>query len=211
MRLTFLTISFFLTSFFAQGQDQTLVGDCTVTFSITGNNATTNSNLKDAVKTFYIRGKLSRVDINSSAYQQSVIYNNATGEAVILQQVGTNKYMSHLTPEQWNQKNISYFGITFAFSGETKTILGYDCKKGTAMLKNGSSFTFYYAPGILPSATENPYQFKGIPGFVLQYEIAEKSNGSTMTFTYTASKIDFSPVPASKFDIPTAGYIVRDN
>ncbi len=209
MKLLFLTISLILSSVFAKGQNQKLVGDCTVTFAITGNNATTNNNLKDAVKTFYIRGKLSRVDINSSAYQQSVIYNNTTGDAVILQQVGTNKYMSRLTPEQWNQKNNSYLGATFTYSGETKTILGYECKKGVATLKSGGSFTFYYAPGILPSATENPYQFKDIPGFVLQYEIAEKSN--TSTITYTASKIDFSPVPASKFDIPTAGYIVRDN
>lgn len=196
-------------AFFAQGQNQKLVGDCTVTYTIAGNNSTTNSNLKDAVKTFYIRGKLSRTDITSAAYQQSVIYNNTTGDAVILQQVGANKYMTKLTPEQWNQKNSNYSGVTFAFSNDAKTILGYGCKKGTATLKNGSSFSFYYTPDILPSATENPYQFKDIPGFVLQYEIAEK--GSTSTITYTASKIDFSPVPASKFDIPTAGYIVRDN
>jgi len=209
MKLFLFTAFLASTCLMAFGQEQKVVGDCTVTFSIAGNNASVNSDLAGAIKTFYIRGKLTRVDISSPAYDQSVIYDNGTGNAVILQQVGANKYMSHLTPEKWNQKNSYYQGIKFDFTGDTKTILGYECKKGSAQLKNGSVFTFYYATGILPSATENPYQFKDIPGFVLEYEIADKNGSSKIT--YTATKINFSPVPASKFDIPTSGYLVRDN
>jgi GLPGLI family protein len=210
MKLTILTAYFSITAFFAYGQEQKVVGDCTVTFSISGSSASTNTNLSGALKTVYIKGKLLRVDISGASYPpQSVIYNSATGEAVILQQMGANKYMSKLTPEKWNQENSHYEGAKFILSGETKTILGYECKKMNATLKDGGSFILYYAPAIIPSANENPYLFKDIPGFVLQYEVAEKNAGAKIT--YTATKINFSPVPASKFDIPTSGYLVREN
>jgi len=209
MKTAFLTAHLIIITFFATGQAQKVVGDCTVTFSISGNDPSTAKDLAGAVKTLYIRGKLSRVDISNSSYQQSVIYNGTTGDAVILQQVGANKYISRLSAEKWSLKNSHYQGTKFNFLDETKTILGYECKKGTATLKDGCSFTFYYVPSILPSATENPYQFKEIPGFVLEYEITEKNTASTIT--YTANKINFNPVPESKFDIPTTGYLERDN
>jgi len=209
MKPAFLTAYLIIVTFFAYGQEQKVVGDCTVTFGISGNDPSTAKDLAGSVKTLYIRGKLSRVDISNPSYQQSVIYNNTTGDAVILQQVGTNKYISRLSAEKWNLKNSHYQGTKFSFSGDTKTILGYECKRGSAILKDGCSFTFYYVPSILPSATENPYQFKDIPGFVLEYEITEK--GTTSTITYTADKINFNPVPESKFDIPTTGYLQRDN
>jgi GLPGLI family protein len=209
MKIPILITFFTALSLLAAGQEQKVVGDCTATFSISGNSTSVNNDLAGAAKTLYIRGKLTRVDVSSKEYDQSVIYDNGTGSAVILQQVGANKYMSHLSPEKWNQKNNAYQSIKFTFAGETKTILGYECKKGRAELKNGGTFSFYYATAILPSATENPYQFKDIPGFVLEYELADK-NG-TSKITYTATKINFSPVPASKFDIPTSGYLVRDN
>jgi GLPGLI family protein len=210
MKKTVIYIFFFLVGIAnVLAQNPKVVGDCTLTFSITGADPATNKDLAGAVKTFYVRGKISRVDISSATYQQSVIYNNTTGDAVILQEVGANKYMSHLTPEKWNQKNIRYQGVTFTYSADVKTILGYECKKGTALLKDGTGYTFYYTPTLTPSATENPYQFKDVPGLVLEYEIGGKDNASAIT--YTATKINFSPVPASKFEIPTSGYLVRDN
>jgi len=96
-----------------------------------------------------------------------------------------------------------------SLGNETKTILGYECKKGSAVLKDGSSFTFFYTVSIKPSASENPYQFRDIPGFVLEYEIIGEDK--TSKITYTATRINFNPVPSSKFDIPTSGYRVLNN
>ena len=70
-------------------------------------------------------------------------------------------------------------------------------------LKDGSSFAIYYATAIVPSVKEFEYQFKDIPGFVLEYESQEADNKK---IKYTATKINLSPVTASKFDIPTSGY-----
>ncbi len=181
-----------------------MVADCTVTFAIASNEASTNNNLTGATKTLYIKGKVIRVDMNSTAFVQSVIYNTATGEAVILKELGGNKYMTKVDAQKWQQQNSRYDGIKISTGSQTKTILGYECKSGVATLTDGTSFAFFYAPSITPSSTENPYQFKDVPGFVLEYEIVGDDKKSKIT--YTATRINFNPVPASKFEIPTSGY-----
>lgn len=209
MKIFFFTLFLLLTFIFGHTQDQKTVGDCTATFSITSNQASTNSNLSGAVKTLYISSKTVRVDITSSAFTQSVIYNSGTGDAVILKEVGGNKYLTKVDAAKYKQQNSRYDGMKITLTGETKTILGYECKKGTALLKDGTTFTFFYTVSIKPSATENPYQFKDIPGFVLEYEITGENK--TSKITYTATRINFNPVPSSKFDIPTSGYRVLND
>jgi GLPGLI family protein len=125
---------------------------------------------------------------------------------VVLRELGAAKYLSYLTEEKRQNQNKKYEGITFSPSGETKTILGYDCSKLIAKLKDGSTFSVYYAPSITPSNKEYEYQFKDVPGFVLEYE-TQTEDGKT-TIKYAASKITLTPVPASKFDIPKSGYRV---
>jgi GLPGLI family protein len=205
MKKVIVNICFLAVCAVGQAQDQKVIGDCTVTFSISNNDATAKS--AAATKTIYVKGKVNRVDFASADYLQSVIYNYTTGDAVILQQVGGNKYMTKLNADKWKDKNAPYLNANLTFGNDTKTILGYVCKQGTATFANGETWTFYYATTIIPSVAENPFQFKNIPGFVLEYQIAGKDNKS---ITFTATKLDLSPVPESKFDIPTSGYLVRD-
>lgn len=204
MKLILFPLILVLTCFFGYAQNPKIIGDCTATFSITSNEASTNNNLSGATKTLYIKGKIIRVDMSSSAFQQSIIYNTSTGEAVILKELSGNKYMTKIDAQKWKQQNNRYEGMKVILGAQTKTILGYECKSGSATLKDGSSFSFYYAPAIVPSASENPYQFNDIPGFVLEYETVGDDKKSKIT--YTATKINFSPVPASKFEIPATGY-----
>lgn len=186
-------------------QSPKIVADCTVSFSITeeGKN---DPVFKNAVKTLYLKGKLIRTDLESPAFNQSVIYDDNTGTAVVLKEIGANKYITTLSEAAYKKQNERFEGMQLVFENESKTILGYECKKATAKLKDGSSFSVFYATAIIPSAPENPYQFKNIPGFVLEYESRE--NGKTGTITYTATKINLSPVPASRFEIPSKGYRV---
>ncbi len=201
----FLSILFI--HFFATAQTQKVIGDCTVTYSISGDD-TTNNNLKGAVLQLYIKGGESRMDIISEGYNQSVIYNDNTNQAIILQEIGGNKYMSKLDAAKWQEQNKKYDGMKITFRPDTKNILGYECKKARVDLKDGSSFTLYYALYITPSTKQNPYKFKDIPGLVLEYQAeSDKKNN----IVYTASKIDFSPVPSSRFKIPEKGYLIRNN
>jgi GLPGLI family protein len=185
-----------------------VVADCTITYAINSDEAnadkTVNESLKSSTKTVYIRGNDSRTDLSSPSFTQSLLYNKTSGNAVILREFGNNKFMTRLDHAKWVNENKKYEGMHVALdASETKTILGYECKKATIQLKDGSSFVIYYATAIIPSVKEFEYQFKDIPGFVLEYESQEADNKK---IKYSAVKINLSPVPASKFDIPTSGY-----
>ena len=198
MKRSFLLISLFtLLRSVANPQSTKIVGDCTVAYSIIVEDGT-----PQASKLLYIKGNKTRVDITNASFTQSVICDHAEGTVVILKEVGSNKYISRLDREQWSAQNNKYDDMEVSFTNETKTILNYVCKKAVAKLKNGNSFSVYYAVGIAPSTSENPYQFKKIPGLVLQYE----GEGETKKVQYIATKVDLSPVPVSKFEIPTKGY-----
>ncbi len=185
-----------------------VVAECTVNYSIqiNGDEKVDNETaalLQSSSKTVYIKGNDSRVDLVSTSFLQTLVYDKSTGKAVIMRELGANKFMTKLDNKAWVEQNSKFSGMTISYVNEIKQILGYECKKAILQLKDGSSFTVYYSTAIAPSVKEFEYQFKDIPGFVLEYEAIE---GKGVKITYTATKINLNPVPASKFDIPTSGY-----
>jgi GLPGLI family protein len=191
---------------------QRVVAECTVIFKITLDDGTVDKDVSNSIsksaKTVYIKGNDSRVDLVSPAIQQSVVYDKTQNTAVVLREFGTNKFMNRLSKEQWVTANKQYQGMAISLVNETKTILGYECKKAMITLKDGTVFSLYYATAIIPSVKEFEYQFKDVPGFVLEYQI--KESGDNTLVNYRAEKISLSPVLASKFDIPTSGYRIMN-
>jgi GLPGLI family protein len=191
---------------------QRVVAECTVMFKITLDDGIVDKDVSNSIsksaKTVYIKGNDSRVDLVSPAIQQSVIYDKTQNTAVVLREFGTNKFMNRLNKEQWVTANKQYQGMAISLVNETKTILGYECKKAMITLKDGTVFSLYYATAIIPSVKEFEYQFKDVPGFVLEYQI--KESGDNTLVNYRAEKISLSPVLASKFDIPTSGYRIMN-
>jgi GLPGLI family protein len=186
---------------------QRVVAECTVTYQISLEENNLNKDVQNALqqssKTVYIKGNDSRVDLNSPSLLQSIIYDKTNGSAVILREFGNNKFMTKLSSKEWRLANKQYDGMTMHLLNETKTILGYECKKAVLNLKDSSVFNIYYATAIAPSVREFEYQFKDVPGFVLEFDVKEQ--GSSIV-KYKATKINLSPVQASKYDIPTSGY-----
>lgn len=185
-----------------------VVAECTVNYAITVNNESQVDKdavalLKQSSKVIYIKGNNSRSDLISPSFSQSLIFNKATGNAVILREIGANKFITKMSSIDWIKQNDKFTDMLIQFSDERKTILGYECKRANLLLKDGSTFSVFYASTIIPSVREFEYQFKDIPGFVLEYEAKD---GYTQKITYTATKISLNPVSAAKFDIPTQGY-----
>lgn len=185
-----------------------VVADCTLSFAVSADDSGADKNitesLKATTKTVYIRGNDSRTDLVSPSFTQTLIYNKSEGSAVILREFGSNKFMTRLDAKAWAAENKRYEGMTVAYlNTEVKTILGYECKKAVITLKDGSLFTLFYATAIVPSVRDFEFQFKDIPGFVLEYE-SQDAQGKKIR--YTATKVQISPVQASKFDIPLSGY-----
>ncbi len=184
----------------ALAQAPKVVADCTVKFDVSFGGG---GSVK-ASKTVYIKGYEIRSDMVSPEFTQSTLYNSRQGTAVILREIGSAKYMSTLDAAKWKEFNKRYDGMQVTLSNESKTILGYECKKAVAQLKDGTVLNLYYATAIIPSVSENEYQFKGIPGFVLEYESEAESGKQKISFT--ATDMNLSPVPAAKFEVPTSGY-----
>lgn len=177
------------------------IAECTINYSVslegTENNLTT--------KTLFIKGRKTRTDISYSSFHQSTILDNKTGDAVVLKTIGSDKYISSFTAQQWKEKNNKWDSVKVLFTNETTKVLNYTCRKAILTTKNDNHFFVYYTTDFIASTTENPYQFKNIPGLILEYE-SQTSEGKLITFK--ATSIDFSPVPVSKFEIPTTGYRV---
>ena len=116
--------------------------------------------------------------------------------------------MSILSRAQWKDQYNRYKGMKVDLQKDaTKNILGYTCQKAIATLKDGTQINMYYTPDLKTTVGDNPYEFEEIPGLILEYE-AQLLHKYKITFT--ASKIDFGPVPAARFIIPKDGYRILD-
>ena len=160
--------------------------------------------LDGATTTVYLKGNQSRTEMISGLGSEATIYNATTDNGVILKDYSGQKLMITLTPQDWKKNNQKYDGITFENTGETAEIAGFKCQKAIAKLKDGSSFTVYYTNDVSVNNKEYDYQFKTLPGLAVQYEM---ENGK-MKFKFTLAKINYSTVPAAKFEIPKTGYRV---
>jgi GLPGLI family protein len=155
-----------------------------------------------ATTTVFVKGTLSRTEMQSALASFTTIQDSRTGNGVVLQEVSGQKLLIRMTENNWKDRNKKYEGITFQKADETKTIAGYKCLKAVATTKDGLNFNVYYTTEIMPDNMDFNYEFKNLGGLPLEYELSQ----GKIKIRYTLSKIDLNPVPASKFDIPKAGY-----
>ena len=186
---------------------QRVIAECTITYAISVDSTSTDTklveSLKLATKTVYIKGNNCRTDLVSPAFTQSVFYDKTKVSATILREFGNNKFITKLDSAKWLLENIEFDSMTTIITTDAKKIVGYECKKALLQLKNGKVYELYFTPMLLPSLREFEYEFKDIPGLVLAYQVQSKDGKKVI---YTATKINLSPVSASRFDIPTTGY-----
>jgi GLPGLI family protein len=157
-----------------------------------------------ATSTVYLKGLRSRSEMVSSLGTQATIMDGLKNSIVILKEYGDQKYMIQLTPANWKEINKKYEGVSFSYLPDTKSIIGYSCKKAVGKLSDGTTFTVWYAPDLVPESKNFHTMNATLPGLAMEYETALGS----MNVTYTVSKISFSPVPAAKFDLPKTGFRV---
>ena len=186
---------------------QKSISDATLTYEISIQSAQSKpmtNDLNGSNYTLYLKGALSRTDMVSSLGGEKTIRDGKSGNAVILKEYSGQKLMITLSKDEWDERNKKKNGIVFNLSGETKTVIGYNCNKATSTLSDGSILTVFYTKDLIASNKDYDPTFKNLPGLPLQYEFET----AKLKFIYIASKIDFNPVPASKFEFPKSGYRV---
>jgi GLPGLI family protein len=158
--------------------------------------------LDGATSTVYLKGTKTRTEMVSSLGTQSTIVDGAKNSYTVLKEYGEQKYLIQLTPADYKEINSKYENVTFSFLEDTKTILGYKCKKAMGKLVDGTSFAVWYTTDLVPENNEFQYANKSLPGLAMEYE----SSFGNLKVTYTISNISFNAVPAAKFDLPKSGY-----
>ena len=184
------------------GSAQKRVGDLTVLY----NSAITS--LQDSAKKissttgFFLKGNLSRAEVNSTQFSSVTIYDSKAGSGVLLKEVNGQKLLIRMNEENWNQKNRRFMNLSFTKTSETKTIAGYFCTQAKATTPDGSEITVFYTRDLMPENKNYDPPFKNLDGLPLEYELVK----GNLHIKYTLASINLNPVPASKFDIPTSGY-----
>ncbi len=197
-----ISLIFSFTAIFAQKK----FSEGSIVYNVVVNTNDPNPKLADgfdgATNTIYIKGKLSRSELVSVYGTQSTIIDGRTGNVNVLKEYGDKRYMIRMTPADWVEANQKYDSATFIYENEYKTIAGYNCRKAIGKLKNGETFVVYYTTELIPENQDFQYSNKSLPGLALEYE----SNLGKNKVIFSASKISFDPVPASKFDLPKSGF-----
>ena len=195
-----------IVSFSAQAQKK--LTEATISYDIVINTGTDKPRAADffdgATNTIFIKGNKSRTEMVSSLGTQATIIDAAKNNIAILKEFGEQKYLIQLTPANWKEANQKNDNVEFAYSEETKTILGYKCNKAIGKLPDGTTFVVWYTTDLVPENKDFQYVNRSLPGLAMEYE----SNIGNFKLTYTVSKINLSPVPAAKFDLPKSGYRV---
>jgi GLPGLI family protein len=181
--------------------------EATISYDIVINTGTDRPRAADffdgATSTVYIKGAKSRTEMVSSLGTQATIVDGKN--ISVIKEYGQQKYIIQMNTDNWKEANKKYEDVSFTYSEETKTIMGYKCKKAIGKLSDGGTFTVWYTPDLVPENKDFQYVNRSLPGLAMEYESNMSSN---LKVTYTVAKINFNPVPAAKFDLPKSGYRV---
>jgi GLPGLI family protein len=184
------------------GKTQKRVGDLTLVYNSVISNSSDSSRKISSTTAYYLKGNLSRAEVNSSQFSSVTIFDSKTGTGVILREVNGQKLLIRMNEENWKQKNSRYSDLTFTKTNETKTVAGYFCSQAKAATTGGFEITVFYTRDLIPENKTYDPQFKNLDGLPLEFEL-QKGN---IHIRYTLASVNLNPVPASKFDIPTSGY-----
>jgi GLPGLI family protein len=195
-----LTVSVSAQKKFSEG---TISYDVVIT---TGSDKPKNADFLDGTTVVnYIKADKSRTEMVSPLGTLTTVYDGSKNAIVILKDIGEQKYMITLSANDWKDANKKYEGMSFSYEDGEKTILDYKCKKAVAKLQDGTTYTVWYTPDLVPENKNFQYETRSLPGLAMEYETTNSKGEKT---TYTVSKISYSPVPVSKFDLPKSGYRV---
>lgn len=187
-------------------QAQKRLSEATISYDIVINTGTERPKAADffdgATNTVYLKGTKSRSEMVSSLGTESTLIDESAHSFYSIKEFGAQKYIIRMTEGNWKEANRRFEDVQFSFSNDSKTILGYKCLKAVGRLSDGSSFVVWYTPDLVPENKTFQYVNRSLPGLAMEYE----SNVGTTKITFTVSKINTSPVPAAKFDLPKAGY-----
>ncbi len=152
--------------------------------------------LKDTKTTLTIKDGNSRVDMNGTMFQTSII--NADKKSTMLFEMMGQKYKTDFTKEMEEGRTMKDNSYTVELTNETKTIAGYLCKKAIIKTKDGKSYDVFYTDEI-PGNLNKAFPYQKLKGFPMEYQMDSKGT----IISYVVTSIDFTtPVSDEVFKVP---------
>jgi GLPGLI family protein len=189
-----------LMPFYAASQKR--VGDLTLLYNSVISSAKDSAKKISSTTGYFLKGNLSRAEVNNSMFSSITIYDSKAGSGVLLKEVNGQKLLIRMNEENWIQKNKRFANLNFIKTNEKKMIAGYPCVQAKASAADGFEMTVYYTRDLIPENKSYDPAFKNLDGLPLEYEFTK----GDLHIRFTLAAINLNPVPASKFDIPTSGY-----
>jgi len=187
---------------------QKRITEGTIAYDIVVNTGNSNPSIADmfngATSIVYLKGYQTRFERVSSLGVESTIVDGKSGNVNVLKEYGEQKYMITMTSANWKDANKKYEGIVFEYKEEYKDIAGYKCQKAIGTMKDGTMINVFFTKDLVANNREFEYAYKSLPGLAMEFETIIGS----LKVTYTVSKVNFSIVPATKFELPKSGFRV---
>jgi len=198
LRLFPLIVCFFSCVVF-QSQAQTkVIGECAITYDIQQIASNGDTSLIGQ-KQIFIKGNSCKTILKTPQLIQTLIFNTQSDTAIILKEIGLNKFLQYIQYSSINPVNL----VASKKNGVLSTILDYPCESITLSWADGNSMEVTYTTAILPTVTVYEQAFKEIPGLVMRYQLTTKEGNKIL---YSATKVDLSPITLNVFEVNKAIY-----
>lgn len=189
-------------------------GSITYTLNISSpDNDKATEMMDGSLMTLYYKDGSSRSEVNMGGMMTMATISNANSDKVLMLMdvpMANMKYATLTNVEEAEKAPMTKMpDFKIRYENETKTILGYTCKKAILEDDKGRESTFWYTQDILAHTGGQSYLHFGLGGIPLEYEILQQ--GMHIQFTATDLKKSIDPARAASLfsmEVP-AGYTLK--
>jgi hypothetical protein len=198
LRLPPLVVCFFSCAFLQLQAQTKVVGECAIAYDIHQISKTGDTSLLGQ-KYIFIKGNSCKTVLKTPQLTQTFIFNTQQDTAIILKEIGLNKFLQYILYTSINPVNL----VSSKKNAFISTILNYPCASMTLTWADGNTMDVVYTTDILPTVTVYEQAFKEIPGLVLNYQLTTKEGNLIL---YSATKVDLSPITLNVFEVNKNNY-----
>lgn len=198
LRLPPIIVCFLSCAVFQLQAQTKVVGECAITYDIHQISMKGDTSLVGQ-KQIFIKGNSCKTILKTPAFTQTLIFNTQQDTAIILKEIGMNKFLQYILYASMQPVNL----VASKKNANTSTLFDYPCETITLSWADGNSMEVTYTNLIIPTVTVYEQAFKEIPGLVMRYQLTTKEGN---TILYNANKIDLSPITLNVFEVNKSNY-----
>ena len=198
LRLLPIIVCFLSCAVFQLQAQTKVVGECAITYDIHQISMKGDTSLVGQ-KQIFIKGNSCKTILKTPAFTQTLIFNTQQDTAIILKEIGMNKFLLYILYASMQPVNL----VASKKNANTSTLLDYPCETITLSWADGNSMEVTYTNLIIPTVTVYEQAFKEIPGLVMRYQLTSKEGNKIL---YNANKVDLSPITLKVFEVNKSNY-----